>query len=295
MLENIKYFLPTYRQCWIIVLYICVIGGLGVGFALATGAASLGYKVEELNPLITYIAPMVPAFLYILYKGNKIAAENRIAKENGDENRIVKAVPLSRFNAHGMNPVLLVSLVAVATVASMVITEPLTQLFPMTDAIKEVYRRMLSNTFWTTMAVAVAAPLIEEFMLRGIMLRGMLKHTSPINAIHYSAFFFALIHMNLSQAVGAFIIGLFIGWIYYKTGSLWMAILVHFLNNGLSILFTLAFPHDIELTLMKLIMEKHSITVYIALYIIAALTFWAIVRYINKKLKNEQEPETISL
>ena len=154
---------------------------------------------------------------------------------------------------------------------------------------------MLSNTFWTTMAVAVAAPLIEEFMLRGIMLRGMLKHTSPINAIHYSAFFFALIHMNLSQAVGAFIIGLFIGWIYYKTGSLWMAILVHFLNNGLSILFTLAFPHDIELTLMKLIMEKHSITVYIALYIIAALTFWAIVRYINKKLKNEQEPETISL
>ena len=74
-----------------------------------------------------------------------------------------------------------------------------------------------------------------------------------------------------------------------------MAILVHFLNNGLSILFTLAFPHDIELTLMKLIMEKHSITVYIALYIIAALTFWAIVRYINKKLKNEQEPETISL
>ena len=295
MLENIKYFLPTYRQCWIIVLYICVIGGLGVGFALATGAASLGYKVEELNPLITYIAPMVPAFLYILYKGNKIAAENRIAKENGDENRIVKAVPLSRFNAYGMNPVLLVSLVAVATVASMVITEPLTQLFPMTDAIKEVYRRMLSNTFWTTMAVAVAAPLIEEFMLRGIMLRGMLKHTSPINAIHYSAFFFALIHMNLSQAVGAFIFGLFIGWIYYKTGSLWMATLVHFLNNGLSILFTLAFPHDIELTLMKLIMEKHSITVYIALYIIAALTFWAIVRYINKKLKNEQEPETISL
>ena len=164
----------------------------------------------------------------------------------------------------------------------------------MTEAIKEVYRKMLTNTFWTTMAVAVAAPLIEEFLLRGIMLRGMLKHTSPANAIHYSAFFFALIHMNLSQAVGAFIIGLFIGWIYYRTGSLWMAILVHFLNNGLSILFTLAFPHDIELTLMRLVIENHSATAYIALYIIALLTFVAIVRYLHKRLKNEQEPEIIS-
>jgi membrane protease YdiL (CAAX protease family) len=284
MLDNIKYFLPTYRQCWIIVFYICIIGGLGVGFSIGLGADALGYDISKLNPVFTYIAPMVPALLYILYKGNKIAAENLVAQ----------AVPISRLKTNGMSTALLVVLTIVATIASMVITEPLTQLFPMTEAIKEVYRKMLTNTFWTTMAVAVAAPLIEEFLLRGIMLRGMLKHTSPTNAIHYSAFFFALIHMNLSQAVGAFIIGLFIGWIYYRTGSLWMAILVHFLNNGLSILFTLAFPHDIKLTLMRLVIENHSATAYIALYIIALLTFVAIVRYLHKRLKNEQEPEIIS-
>lgn len=294
MLKNIKYFLPTYRQCWIIVFYICVIGGLGVGFAIAMGAAAIGFDVSELNPVITYIAPMVPALLYILYKGNKIAAENLVATEKGDTGGIVQAVPISKLKTNGMSTALLVVLTIVATITSMVITEPLTQLFPMTDSIREVYRRMLTNTFWTTMTVAVAAPLIEEFLLRGIMLRGMLKHTSPVNAIHYSAFFFALIHMNLSQAVGAFIIGLFIGWIYYKTGSLWMAILVHFLNNGLSILFTLAFPHDIELTLMRLVIENYSVTSYITLYITAALICAAIICYLHKRLKNEQEPETIS-
>lgn len=294
MLENIKYFLPTYRQCWIIVFYICIVGGLGVGFAIAIGAAVLGYKAADLNPVITYVAPMVPALLYILYKGNQKAVGARIAKENGDGTDAVQAVPLSKFNARGMNPVLLVFLTVVATLAAMVITEPVTQLFPMTDTIREVYRRMLTNTFWTTIAVAVAAPLIEEFLLRGIMLRGMLKHTTPVNAIHYSAFFFALIHMNLSQAIGAFLMGLFIGWVYYKTGSLWIAILVHFVNNGLGVLFTILFPHDLELTLMKLVIEEHSVAGYITLYIIAALTFWAILRYLHKRLKNEQEPKTIS-
>lgn len=279
-----------------IVLYICVIGGLGMGIALGFGAALLGYDIEEINPVITYVVPMVPALLYVLYKGNKAAAaaNQAEARNQAEAGNPIAAVPLSRLNTHGMNPVLLVLLTVVATVASMIIIEPLTQLFPMPDALREVYREMLTNTFWTSMAVAVAAPLIEEFLLRGIMLRGMLKHTSPINAIHYSAFFFALIHMNLSQAVGAFIFGLFIGWVYYKTGSLWMAILVHFINNGLSILFTLAFPHDIEYTLMRLVIENHSVTAYVALYIIAAITFAAIVRYLHKRLKNEQEPETIS-
>lgn len=284
MLKNIKYFLPTYRQCWIIVFYICVVGGLGVGFAIAIGAAVLGYKAADLNPVITYIAPMVPALLYILYKGNQAAV--------GAHN--TKAVPLSKFNVQGMNPALVVILTVVATLSAMVITEPVTQLFPMTDTIREIYRRMLTNTLWTTIAVAVAAPLTEEFLLRGIMMRGLLKHTTPTNAIHCSAFFFALIHMNLSQAIGAFLMGLFIGWIYYKTGSLWMAILVHFINNGLGVLFTILFPHDLELTLMKLVIEEYSVAAYITLYIIAALTFVAILRYLHKRLKNEQEPETVS-
>lgn len=290
MLENIKYFLPTYRQCWILVFYICVAGGLGVGFAIGIVAAVLGYKVADLNPLITYVAPMVPALLYILYKGNQAV----VGAQKGDASHISQPVPLSKFNAHGMNPALLVFLVALATIAAMVITEPVTELFPMTETIREVYRRMLTNTFWTTITVAVAAPVIEEFLLRGIMLRGLLKHTTPVNAIHYSAFFFALIHMNLSQAVGAFLMGLFIGWVYYKTGSLWMAIMVHCINNGLGVLFTLLFPHDLELTLMKLVITEFSVAAYIALYIIAALTFWAILRYLHKRLKNEQEPETIS-
>ena len=227
---------------------------------------------------------MVPVFLYILIKGNDVVINNEIAKARGLDDKIIQAVPINSLKTNGMNTALSLILIALATIAAMILTEPLTQLVPMSDAVKEIYKKMLSDTLWTTLSVAVAAPLIEEFLLRGIMLRGLLKHTTPINAIHYSAFFFALIHMNLSQAIGAFLLGLFIGWIYYKTGSLWLAIFIHFINNGLSTLFTLVFPQDIELSFMEMIIQNYNVSSYIIIYIASVITFGAIIRYLYKKL-----------
>ena len=283
MFRNIKYFLPTYSQCWVMVFYICAVGGIGVGLAIALAGIVLGFSIQDLNPLVSYIAPMVPVFAYILFKGNEAAA------------KALPAIPLSNFNPGKASPMAVVLLVAVSTVAAMIVTEPLSLVFPMPEAIKEVYKKMLSDTLWTTLSVAVAAPLIEEFLLRGVMMRGMLQYISPTKAILWSAFFFALIHLNLSQATGAFILGTFIGWIYYRTGSLWLAILIHFINNGLSTLFTIMYPENIEMSLMDPIIEKYNTATYITLYIVSALVLGAIIRYLHKNLNNEQKQETISI
>lgn len=283
MFRNIKYFLPTYSQCWVMVFYICAVGGIGVGLAIALAGIVLGFNIQDLNPLVSYIAPMVPVFAYILFKGHRAASEN------------MPAIPFNRFSPGNVSPVAVILLVVVSTIAAMIVTEPLSLVFPMPEAIKEVYKKMLSDTLWTTLSVAVAAPLIEEFLLRGVMMRGMLQYISPTKAILWSAFFFALIHLNLSQATGAFILGTFIGWIYYRTGSLWLAILIHFINNGLSTLFTIMYPQDIEMSLMDLIIEKYNTATYITLYIVSALVLGAIIRYLHKNLNNEQKQETISI
>ncbi len=277
------------------VFYILVIGGIGVGFALALAGSALGFSIPDLNPVVTYVAPMIPVFLYILVKGNEVAANNALAMERGLHNKVVKGVPVSCPIKGRIHPALAVLLLAVATVAAMVVTEPLSMIFPMPEALKEIYRQMLTNTFWTAMSVAVAAPLIEEFLLRGVMLRGMLQHMSPWRAILWNAFFFALIHMNLSQATSAFLIGTFLGWIYYRTRSLWLTILVHFINNGLSTLFTVLFPQDIEMSLMDLILRHYNMAFYIAIYIVSAVTLGAVICYLNKKLDNGQNTEAISV
>jgi len=71
-----------------------------------------------------------------------------------------------------------------------------------------------------------------------MVLRGLLTRMKPAWAIVISALFFALIHMNPWQALNAFIIGVVMGYLYYKTGSLLLTMLIHFVNNGLAVVMT---------------------------------------------------------
>ncbi len=98
---------------------------------------------------------------------------------------------------------------------------------------------MLGGPFWSTfLLAAIFAPIFEEWLCRGMVLRGLLTKMKPGWAIVISALFFALIHMNPWQALNAFIIGVVMGYIYYKTGSLWLTMLIHFVNNGTSVVMT---------------------------------------------------------
>jgi hypothetical protein len=71
-----------------------------------------------------------------------------------------------------------------------------------------------------------------------MVLRGLLTKMKPGWAIVVSALFFALIHMNPWQALNAFGIGLVMGYVYYKTGSLWLTMLIHFVNNGTAVVLS---------------------------------------------------------
>lgn len=295
MFNNIKYFLPTYRQCWVMVFYICVIGGLGIGALLMLAAHTMGINLSDINQVITYVLPLIPVFIYIVYKGNETAANNTAAMERGIFNRIQPAVPLNAPSFGKIRPDIVALLTVLATFFIIIVLEPLTSWIPMSEAVKEIYKQLFANYFWVSISVVVAAPLIEEFLLRGIMLRGLLHEMSPLKAILWSAFFFAFIHMNLYQALGAFILGVFIGWLYYKTRSLWLCILVHFVNNGSSILLARLFPHiDLEATLQDIITEYWGMNSYLVIYVISAAALGGILYYFQKNLNHEREQKIIS-
>ncbi len=80
-------------------------------------------------------------------------------------------------------------------------------------------------------------PICEEIIFRGIVLKGFLRSYSPQKAIVYSALIFGVIHFIPIQVISAFFAGLVLGYIYYKTKSLWLPIVIHILNNVLA--FTL--------------------------------------------------------
>jgi uncharacterized protein len=75
--------------------------------------------------------------------------------------------------------------------------------------------------------VCLIAPMVEEMLFRGIILRSFLRQYPAGTAVVHSAAVFGLAHMNAHQFIVAFGIGLIIGKLYERTRSLLPGILLH--------------------------------------------------------------------
>lgn len=91
--------------------------------------------------------------------------------------------------------------------------------------------------------IGILAPFAEEVVFRGAILRkllGMMEDKWHWVAIAISAAIFGLVHLNVPQGIHAFLIGLLLGWMYYRTGSILPGILFHWVNNSVAfIMFNL--------------------------------------------------------
>lgn len=87
--------------------------------------------------------------------------------------------------------------------------------------------------------IAVVPALSEELMFRGVLL-GSLRRYGDGFAVAGSAILFGLWHGNFTQFAFAFLCGLVMGLAVIKCRTLWVSILIHFLNNGISCGLSLA-------------------------------------------------------
>lgn len=142
---------------------------------------------------------------------------------------------------------LLALMCAAGTITCAIAVEPAVKLVPTTGAfwgpfyqtIKDAMEAMTGGPLWVALlSTAVFAPFFEEWLCRGMVMRGLLRKTTPAAAILVSAAFFALIHLNPWQAIPAFLLGCLFGLVYYKTGSLKLTMLMHCANNAFSVLLS---------------------------------------------------------
>jgi glutamate-5-semialdehyde dehydrogenase len=104
---------------------------------------------------------------------------------------------------------------------------------------------LIVTTSWQGPVLAVViAPLTEELVFRGLILRGLLGRWRPAMAILASAFLFALTHFNPAQAPVALMLGALLGWIYVRTRSLGLCMIGHALNNAATYAVEL-FPFEV--------------------------------------------------
>lgn len=88
-----------------------------------------------------------------------------------------------------------------------------------------------------TLDTALVGPIVEEIIFRGLILGMLLKFfRTPWLAILVSAIVFGAIHMTTSQLIFGGLYGLLLGWLFWRTGSIWPGVIIHVANNSTAML-----------------------------------------------------------
>ena len=106
---------------------------------------------------------------------------------------------------------------------------------------------VLQSGWLGIICISVLGPVLEEMLFRGAITKVLLQRYSPVKAIILSALIFGIFHINPAQVAGAILSGGLFAWLYYRTGSLIPGILIHILNNSLSVFLSLHYP-DVKYT-----------------------------------------------
>jgi hypothetical protein len=97
----------------------------------------------------------------------------------------------------------------------------------MFDSVKDNPQELIS----IAVLVVIAAPLVEEYLFRGLLLAGLRRSVRPRMAIVISAAIFAVVHPAISFPA-VFVLGLLTAWAVKRTGSLLPGIVAHGVHNG---------------------------------------------------------------
>lgn len=122
---------------------------------------------------------------------------------------------------------------------------------------KELERMFATAPLWQVLLLVALTPAIcEELAFRGFILSGLRRMGHKWGAIGLASLFFGLAHGILQQSLSAFVVGMVIGYVAVKTGSLWPGVLYHLTHNGLSVLMGRVTPEAIRTnSLLRLIFD----------------------------------------
>ena len=236
MINNLKYYLPNVAQSWLLIITL-IVGGSILSALIGYIVALFFPYLAETSLLLSYPVIFIPPALLILFSIKQASYSSLIQDYTPPSSEI------NSPNFGKLGVVLSFVLIFFLLFSINLVTEPLTYWMGTPEFLEQLMKQIHTNKISTFLSIVLFAPLLEELFCRGIILRGLLHHTTPIKAIALSALMFGIMHLNLWQAIPAFILGAFMGWIYWRTHSLWATIFIHFVNNGFSYIVTILYPN----------------------------------------------------
>jgi sodium transport system permease protein len=127
------------------------------------------------------------------------------------------------------------------------------QFLPIPEEFVSYFAQMLQDLdpfriAWLFFLIAVTPAICEELVFRGALQQSLSNRLRPWQLILIPALIFGAFHVpggSIIRFLPTFWIGLLIGYVVWKTSSLYVGMLMHFINNGLILLMLILFADSV--------------------------------------------------
>lgn len=147
-------------------------------------------------------------------------------------------------------------------------------------------RYTIVNFLVEIVTVAILPAFFEEFVHRGLLLKGTADTIGYKKAIIISSVLFGLMHLNIQQFFYATILGILMGFLVAMTRSIWPSIIIHFCNNFLNVYFTFAEANNLPggnfTSLLNDLASQNIILFFFVAIVIVAFSIIAIIWLVKR-------------
>lgn len=155
------------------------------------------------------------------------------------------------------------------------------------DELEMAFDEMMKQPFVLLVLVIAVMPAIgEELLFRGLVF-GSMRHKYKVGwAIFLSALLFGAYHTNLVKLIPTGLLGACFAYIVYKSGSIFISMLLHFTNNFLSVI-AMKYPETMEKALPFMVKEDLSVIELIIMLVFGIAFAAAGLFLINRKKEDK--------
>lgn len=138
--------------------------------------------------------------------------------------------------------------------------------------------------------ICILAPIYEELLFRGILLRRFTLRWSPQKSIIISSIIFGIIHLNPINVVFAFALGCVLGYAYLKTKNIFVPMLLHSFSNFLAFLQYVYTNQTAELDLPSTEEAQRELLMNGVLFIVLAVVIVILLVKYYKRFRQLKNP-----
>ncbi len=230
-------FLIIYQLAQVFVMLVAGFVHI-VGLVWTSTASGTELALDELvNEIITYMTAQTP-WILLLAIAITVPTYYLFYRERRQE-----LLTFVRFRGIGLIsiPVVILFGLSVSYIMDLLLAlvSQIEALKPLFDTYEQVSELIFSGGFILSLiSVGIIAPVFEEILFRGLIFGELRKITKVKLALVLQALLFGIYHFNVVQGVYAFLLGLVIGFVYYRSNSIIAPILMHISINSLSVILT---------------------------------------------------------